>query len=309
MKRIKLFFRQIRGEGNYFDIIWCAFRYGASPNNYREFDFNNLTAAQRKTYVTNRISRKMIRKFNNPAYINIFESKVQFAEQFAAFFGRKWLSSDKITKEKLESFIVSVGGKFVYKPNEEAQGHGIKVYENVSADDVWQEINDGPKAILEEWITQHEDLNRIYSDAVNCLRIITVYKDGGTHLLTGGMTWGNGMKIANASASGIVSPINLSTGVLEKPAADFEGHSYIEHPITGERIVGIKIPYWAETKSMLEKAAAIVPKVGYIGWDVAITPTGPIIIEGNTTPGYKYYQIPTHMVDKKGNRSIYVQYL
>lgn len=32
---------------------------------------------------------------------------------------------------------------------------------------------------------------------------------------------------------------------------------------------------------------------------------GPILIEGNTTPGYKYYQIPAHMDDKCGNTLIY----
>ena len=309
MGKLKLFIQQMKEGGNPLDIIWCGMMYGASPNNYREFGFSRLTAVQRKTYVTNRLSRKMIKRFNDPDYINIFEDKTQFAERFEKYFGRKWISSTELTKEKLDSFINAIGGKFIYKPAGEAQGQGIKVFENVEAESVWNEIKDKPKAILEEWITQHEELNKIYSDAINCIRIITVFKDGKNHFLTGGITWGNGKKIANASASGIVSPVNFETGLLEKPAADFYGHSYTKHPITGENVIGIKLPYWKETLAMLDKAAAEIPQVGYIGWDVAITPSGPIIIEGNTTPGYKYYQIPKHMTNKTGNKSIYQQFL
>ena len=92
---------------------------------------------------------------------------------------------------------------------------------------------------------------------------------------------------------------------MEKPAADFSGNIYEIHPITGANLIGIKLPFWLETKKMLESAAKEVPQVKYVGWNVAITPFGPIIIEGNTTPGYRYYQIPAHMENKCGNRAIY----
>lgn len=56
---------------------------------------------------------------------------------------------------------------------------------------------------------------------------------------------------------------------------------------------------------MLTSAAKEIPQVAYVGWDVAITPNGPVLIEGNTTPGYRYYQMPLHMEDKCGNRAVY----
>lgn len=171
---------------------------------------------------------------------------------------------------------------------------------------VFNEIKEnGEKAILEEWICQHEELERIYSKAINCLRIITLYNNGKVNFLAGGMTWGNGKKIANACASGIVSPVNFENGKLEKPAADFSGNVYKQHPITGQNLQGIYVPYWKEIVEMLTCAAKEIPQVAYIGWDIAITPNGPIIIEGNTTPGYRYYQIPAHMENKLGNRKVY----
>ena len=40
-----------------------------------------------------------------------------------------------------------------------------------------------------------------------------------------------------------------------------------------------------EAVELVERAATVVPQVGYVGWDVAISDNGPVIIEGNSFPG------------------------
>lgn len=104
-------------------------------------------------------------------------------------------------------------------------------------------------------------------------------------------------------------PVDFKNGLLHKPGASFGTPLYKNHPTTNVQILGVKLPFWEETLALIDKAARRIPSVGYIGWDVAITPTGPIIIEGNTTPGYKYYQIPSHLYDKKGNKHMYTCHL
>ena len=39
---------------------------------------------------------------------------------------------------------------------------------------------------------------------------------------------------------------------------------------------------------MVEKAARMIPQVGYVGWDVAFTPNGPCLVEGNNFPGTRH---------------------
>ena len=310
MNIMRVFLRQLSRGNNYFDVLWCAVRYGASPNNYYDFEFNNLSAVQRKSYVTNRFSRKMIKRFNDPRFIHIFEDRSVYASYFSDFYGRKWISTHELTIDKLKDFINQTGGDtLIYKPVNNAQGKDIHVLDKVNdINSLFCTISGlNHNAIIEEWIQQHPVLSQVYPEAVNCLRIITVYINNKIYYLAGGITWGNGKKIANASASGFVSPVNFETGILEKPGADFYGHIFETHPLTGTSIVGLQLPYWKETLKMIEKAAKIVPQVGYVGWDIAITPNGPIIIEGNTTPGYKYYQIPIHMEDKKGNKDNYLK--
>jgi len=307
---IKTYLKQLKENGtglsSYLDMIMCTLRYGASPNNYKNFGFKELNSRERSTYVTNGLSRKIIKKFNDPAYIDFFEDKTKFAKRFSEYFGREWISTSNLD---YNAFVEFVEGKekFIYKPIENAQGQGIIVFDDLQySEKIYDEISNLPgEAILEEWIEQHRDLDKVYSQAINCLRIITFCKNDTVKFLAGGVTWGNGKKIANASASGIVSPVNFETGVLEKPAADFNGGCYKQHPITNAELVGLQLPYWNEIKDMLTHAAKEIPQVAYVGWDIAITPDGPVLIEGNTTPGYRYYQIPQHMENKCGNRTIY----
>ena len=311
---IKAYIKQLRENaesiGQELDIIWCTLRYGASPNNYKDFNFKNLSGKERKTYVTNRLSRKIITKCNQKEYVDIFENKIQFAQRFDKYFGRAWIATENMSFDMILTFIENKK-KIIYKPIGNAQGKGIEVFDNLNdRKQIYSKIKEkNEKAILEEWICQHEDLTKVYDKAINCLRIITFRHKGNLKFLAGGVTWGNGKKIANACASGIVSPVNFKNGKLEKPAADFSGNVYRCHPLTGENLVGITLPYWNEIQVMLREATKEIPQVAYVGWDIAITPDGPIIIEGNTTPGYRYYQIPAHMEKKRGNRKIYEECL
>ena len=50
----------------------------------------------------------------------------------------------------------------------------------------------------------------------------------------------------------------------------------------------------------LRKAAKVVDKVRYVGWDIAITTNGPTIIEGNEYPGHDIYQLPPHRTNNIG---------
>lgn len=292
------------------DMFLCMLIYKASPINYEKFEFYRLPHKLRKTYVTNGISQKMIKKFNNPDFIYVFEDKAVFAQRFNDLYKRDYLVTSSMT---LETFCEFVKGKekFICKPIGGSQGQNIKVFKvNNNENQIFDEIK-GFKGryILEEWITQNEEVSKMYPNAVNCLRIITVHKDGKTHLITGGLTLGINDEIANGCLPSLVAPVDFSTGVISKPAASFSTELFEYHPTTNEKILGTKIPFWNEIVEMLNDAASRIPQVGYIGWDIAITPTGPVIIEGNTTPGYKYYQIPKHLLDGKGNKEKYVKFL
>ncbi len=44
----------------------------------------------------------------------------------------------------------------------------------------------------------------------------------------------------------------------------------------------ISIPYFNEAKELVCQLAKYVPRLRFIGWDVAISDSGPVLIEGNS---------------------------
>jgi len=48
---------------------------------------------------------------------------------------------------------------------------------------------------------------------------------------------------------------------------------------------GNEVPLFGEAVALVTKAARVVPEIPYVGWDVAILPDGPVLIEGNYNTG------------------------
>ncbi|NLB55175.1 MAG: hypothetical protein GX811_05320, partial [Lentisphaerae bacterium] len=159
--------------------------------------------------------------------------------------------------------------------------------------------------IVEDWIIQHESISRVYGKAVNPIRIVTIASDNRCDILRTAIIFGSHGEIANAMRGGMVAIIDTRSGVLVSPAQNVHGEIFEEHPLSGMSFVGFKIPYWEETIKMVKEASKVVPEVGYVGWDVAVTPNGPILIEGNSFPGY----YPYGQVGEVGKRALYDRFL
>jgi hypothetical protein len=50
---------------------------------------------------------------------------------------------------------------------------------------------------------------------------------------------------------------------------------------TGAVLAGTQLPHWAQLKAMMETKATCFYPIRLVGWDVALTPTGPVVLEGN----------------------------
>ena len=45
------------------------------------------------------------------------------------------------------------------------------------------------------------------------------------------------------------------------------------------------VPMFDDAIAYVDKVARHVPQVQYVGWDIAVTPDGPVVIEGNYNSG------------------------
>lgn len=79
----------------------------------------------------------------------------------------------------------------------------------------------------------------------------------------------------------LILPVDLSGGHVIAPAAGPVDKSNI-HPLTGRDIGGQAVPEWRVLKELAERTHdSIAPDLALVGWDLAVTEGGPILIEGN----------------------------
>ncbi len=284
------------------DMIYCGLRFKAGYIDYYTLQWNTLTHRQRKTYTTRGIICRLVALLNDPAYNSRFDSKIQFNETFAPYIHREWIRARDLSLGDFQAFLAK-HPVIIAKPDEDTCGKGVQKFTledfegNVEA--MHAALCRGQFGLLEECIQQHPEISRLYPHAVNTIRFCTLLKDGIPHILYTVLRLGNNGKcVDNFLNGGVCAFINSETGAITSVATDDTTAEYPVHPYTKEPIPGFQIPFFAEAAAMVKEAMQVVPQTRYIGWDVAITPEGPLLIEGNRHPGDLIY--PVFLEDKIG---------
>ena len=99
-------------------------------------------------------------------------------------------------------------------------------------------------------------------------------------LLAAVLRIGNGDVIDNFASGGMFTMLD-DEGVALYPGVDKNSNVYREHPVTGTPIVGFRVPLYSEVLDLVAALARRTPEAPYVGWDIAITANGPVVIEGN----------------------------
>jgi hypothetical protein len=69
-----------------------------------------------------------------------------------------------------------------------------------------------------------------------------------------------------------------------------------QHPDSGAELIGFEVPNWPKIISVALEAAATLYEVPLIGWDIAATEEGALIVEPNFTPDFDLPQL----ADRRG---------
>ncbi len=270
----------------FIDMVICGFKYGAGYYDYQEFEFYNLTKEERNTYLTRTKNNQIVRTYNDKAYFSKFDNKEEFNNIFKKYLKRDFLVIDENSFDKFTKFITK-HNPIIVKPIDGSGGKGVEKYEideDSNVDALFNTLLIRKQLLIEECITQHDDINKLYADSVNSLRIFTFFDGKESHVLNSVFKIGNGGVTDNFSSGSMYTFVD-DNGVVLCPAIDQDDHYFEVHPITNEKIVGFKVPMFDKACKLVKDASKVVPEVKYIGWDIAITPKGPVIIEGNCYPG------------------------
>jgi len=300
------------------------FTCGIGPAYYHYAGFwrRDVSWHEKTSHIGTRAYRRFVDRVNPPEYRKLSQNKIAekgllclFGIPTARFFGLLDVSRGQTaggrslrSAAELACLVNTLAVKRIcFKPVEGWGGHGFAAAEIVktggevrlrplldkealSVDlfcaDVLRLRPRSPR-LIEEYLEQHPVLAALNPSSLNTARL-WVYRDAdstprvvGSNLKVGRA----GALVDNSSSGGLVILMQREAGIL-KAAIDAlpTRRVFNVHPDHGAPFEGIEVPFWRETQELACRALSVFPGLRFAGIDVAILPTGPVIVELNAFP-------------------------
>ena len=258
-------------------------------------------------------------QINDPKYSDIISNKLSFLEHFERvsipvpmllgynILDKLYLRTDQnwkafeithkdIFKDTLVSFLQSYDKESVFiKQIRGCEGKGaykISINELNNPENL-RRIYNSVKSdyyVFQSVINQHPELSELNPSSLNTVRIDTFKPQrGNAEILSAFIRVGSkGNFVDNIASGGVYTGIHLDTGILKKEALTiFHGSNDVlglgpfkSSPATGILFDGFKVPHFNNVKETVIKAANLGPQ-SLIGWDIAVSESGPVLIEAN----------------------------
>lgn len=272
-------------------LVSCYLRHGASPTSWFMFKMYKLNERGRKRIITAKRNDELDALFNSPKNADFFNNKALFNKEFSEFIKRDWVLLSKVSNKGLNKFLEN-HDEVVVKPIGLSSGIGVQLLSSNQYDKI-NSLDKSTDWLIEERVICHPDLQKLNPHSCNTIRVYTLVDNAGKiHILGTYLKVGGGTGICdNFHNKGIMYSVDLNHGVVDRPGLDFALKEHVVHPGTDFIMPGRKIPLFNEVKECAVKAQKLYMKSRFIAWDIAITPDGCEIIEGNYAPNCNLLQI------------------
>jgi hypothetical protein len=194
----------------------------------------------------------------------------------------------------------------VVKPSDGGKGVAVRVFRNeggrlvdaagaYSPQGLWHELRAHPDHrcfVVQERVRNHDDLLQIAppAEALHTLRVVTFVSRSGAlevsqvsiRLGLGGHATDNFGDGSSGNGYCEIDPATGRLGPLRRARPD--GCGFIDTPdipSTGVRVEGRELPQWEAVRELAYAATRHFLPLRSIGWDIAITDRGPLIVEAN----------------------------
>lgn len=288
------------------DMTFCYFAYGFTPVEYFSFRLRDKSMAERSKFISSRLRLTYRCRMNDLLKAEIFNDKTKTYKRFQKYYKRGATAiCDPEHFERFQRFVKK-HPEFVKKQCFEAQGHSVELVNinecGMSERELFDSLIAQGKHILEEKIVQSPMLAAFNESSVNTVRVITFVTKNGTVVPYCTLRTGRpGSFVDNGGAGGVQACIDFETGVIATDGFDEIGGVFADHPASGTTFKGYQLPDWEQLRSLVFEAAEVVPEIHFIGWDLAHTKDGWVMVEGNEN----CYIIAKQMIDDKGLRDVF----
>lgn len=201
------------------------------------------------------------------------------------------------TRGELVAFLEKTEKEMVIKPASNSAGQGIlvirkrdgRIYSGgteTDIDSIWLHMEKylDRGLLIEERVENVAELRQLNPSSLNTYRVVTIRtRDGNCHIAAVALKFGSkGSVVDNGSARGI--QINYDPEGEFLAAYDYASNTLIDvHPDTGVSLNQIDPVGLSEISELAINASEKFSFHDTVGWDIAVTTRGAVIIEGNLT--------------------------
>jgi hypothetical protein len=243
-------------------------------------------------------------------YRHCLAAEVPIPRLYAVIHGRLpgWIYTGHVLRTPSEwiAFLDnSLPAEFVVKRTEGAYGQGLQIFQKVpdgfmdttgehrATGDLYDWLISDPavRYVIQERLCSHPELVRLAgTEALQTIRMITLVDNAGqVHILHAHLKVIEADEIVDTLLRGLTgnieAPIHLRHGTLQAanrvPGTGAKVLTLSAHPKTRVAFEGFQLPFWTEACHLARQTALKFVPLRTVGWDVALTPDGPVIVEGN----------------------------
>lgn len=298
----------------FFEVIQYLILHWRFPSHYFSRFLYRKNAKPISEFYTNKTLTSIWKDFNNPYFIYFLSNKLMFYYYFKNLdlnvpdllgysIKNKFFDNNGVIEinnpNDLETYLYNKlelsADKSIFLKRTYSTSGGTMIFKLNNSDFPFKDTFKqyiferilASSYIIQSTVTQHPEMSKFHPESLNSIRIDTYLdKNSKPEIFASYLRMGiGGSYLDNVSKGGIFVGIDIENETLKEVGyttiAQGYGETFLHHPDSGITFKGFKIPFYDKAKELALKAAVCLPNVRLIGWDIAITNEGPIIVEGN----------------------------
>lgn len=289
-------------------FIIVRYVYCLRSKEYYLYGIDKLSSTKEiDNFMTRQFTKKYYAVINSEKYRKVFDKKNLLYIKFKDYFKRDVICvTGKSCEKEFKKFM---RGKkaFILKPLSGHSGDGIKIYNKkdyVNLDQMFKRVIRKRPCVIEELIQQDDSIGIFHPESVNTVRVVTFQFNNCVSILWSLIRTGQGGSnvdnMGAAKGGGIGALIDPETGKIISDGFDWKGMNITHHPDSNIKFKNFQVPKWKELLELVTNLASEIPEMHCVGWDLALSKNGWVLVEGNARPqcvtaqtitksGYKHY--------------------
>jgi hypothetical protein len=201
-----------------------------------------------------------------------------------AYFANGLFFTDKavvVPEQALKSVVFQHCDRVVFKTDGSKQGKGVHIFDKETFNHA--AIKSLGNGVIQKFIIQHSLFNAFASRSVATLRITTVVDDAGSISIRACfLRLGRAEDTHIQPEHEVCVPVDPVTGELYREGYMSDWGATEEHPDSGVRFAGVKIPEFAQCVATVLGLHRQIPFARCVGWDIAVDAEGKVqVMEWN----------------------------